>query len=64
MLSYLKANLPLPKNKNKKVNKTTLAAHKEALKRKGTSYASMDDFWADMKVDRHLSRLIKKPSSS
>ena len=47
MLSYLRADFP---SKGKKLNKTTLATHKEALKRKGTSYETMDDFWADMGV--------------
>ena len=47
VLSYLRADFPSEK---KKPNKTTLAAHKEALKGKGTSYETMDDFWADMGV--------------
>lgn len=33
-------------------NKTTLAAHQEALDGGGTEYASMDDFWTDMGVER------------
>lgn len=49
VLSYLRVDFP---SKNKKVNKKTLAAHKEALKGKGSSYDTMDDFWADMKVNR------------
>jgi hypothetical protein len=47
VLSYLKVAFP---SKKKRPNKATLAAHKEALEGKGTSYESMDDFWADMGV--------------
>lgn len=47
VLSYLRADFPSGK---KKSNKTTLAAHKEALEGKGTAYETMDDFWADMGV--------------
>ena len=39
-------------NKSKIPNKTTLAAHQEALDGEGTAYDSMDDFWADMGVER------------
>lgn len=39
-------------NKPKTPNKTTLAAHQEALDGKGTTYDSMDDFWVDMGVER------------
>jgi hypothetical protein len=39
-------------SKSKVPNKTTLAAHQEALDGGGTAYDSMDDFWADMKVER------------
>ena len=39
--------------KSKIPNKTTLDAHQEALNDGGTSYESMDDFWADMEVNRH-----------
>ena len=51
VLSYIRTDFPT--NKKKKPNKKTLAAHKEALKGKGTSYKNMDDFWADMKVKPH-----------
>lgn len=47
VLSYLRSDFP---SKSKKPNKTTLDAHKEALAGKGTSYETMDDFWADMGV--------------
>lgn len=33
-------------------NKTTLAAHQEALDGGGTAYNSMDDFWTDMGIER------------
>lgn len=39
-------------SKSKVPNKTTLAAHQEALDGGGTAYDSMDDFWADMGVER------------
>jgi hypothetical protein len=39
-------------SKSKVPNKTTLAAHKEALEGKGTAYDSMDDFWSDMGIKR------------
>lgn len=39
-------------NKSKVPNKTTIAAHKEALEGKGTAYDSMDDFWSDMGIKR------------
>lgn len=39
-------------NKSKIPNKTTLAAHQEALNGGGTEYTSMDDFWIDMGVER------------
>ena len=51
VLSYIRVDFPSQK---KKANKTTLAAHKEALKGKGTAYETMDDFWADMKVKSHV----------
>lgn len=51
VLSYLRADFP---SKKKRANKTTLAAHKEALEGKGTSYKTMDDFWADMGVGPHV----------
>ena len=47
VLSYLRTDFP---SKKKKPNKTTLAAHKDALKGKGTRYENMDDFWEDMGV--------------
>ena len=47
VLSYLRGNFP---SKGKKPNKTTLKAHKEALKGEATSYKTMDDFWEDMGV--------------
>jgi len=48
-LSFTKEEL---NTKLKIPNKTTLAAHQEALDGGGTEYASMDDFWTDMGVDR------------
>jgi hypothetical protein len=39
-------------SKSKVPNKKTLAAHQEALDDGGTAYVSMDDFWADMGVER------------
>ncbi len=48
-LSMAKAEL---ESKLKIPNKTTLAAHQEALDGGGTAYDSMDDFWADMGVER------------
>lgn len=39
-------------NKSKTPNKTTLAAHQQALDGEGTAYNSIDDFFADMGVER------------
>lgn len=39
-------------SKSKVPNKTTLAAHREALDGGGTAYDSMDDFWNDMGIER------------
>jgi hypothetical protein len=39
-------------SKSKIPNETTLAAHQEALDGGGTTYDSMDNFWADMGVER------------
>ncbi len=39
----MKANFKIP-------NKTTLAAHKEALEEGGTSYETMEELWNDMGV--------------
>jgi len=39
-------------SKSKVPNKTTVAAHQEALDGGGTACDSMDDFWADMEVER------------
>lgn len=38
--------------KSKVPNKTSLAAHQEALDGGGTAYDSMENFWADMGVER------------
>ena len=38
------------------LNQTTLAAHQEALDGKGTEYASLDDFWADMGIEKNKTR--------
>lgn len=47
VLSYLRADFP---SKERKPNKTTLLAHKEAMEGRGTSHETMDDFWNDMGV--------------
>jgi len=47
VLFFLRPAFPA---KKKKPNKKTLAAHKDALEGKGTSYESIDDFWEDMGV--------------
>ena len=39
-------------SKSKVPNQTTLAAHQESLDDGGTAYDSMDDFWADMGIER------------
>lgn len=51
-LSLAKKGLKGSKGQSKVPNKTTLAAHKEALEGRGTAYDSMDDFWSDMGIKR------------
>jgi len=51
-LSMTKEEFTGKSKKSKVPNKATLAAHQEALDDGGTAYDSMDDFWADMGVDR------------
>jgi hypothetical protein len=50
LLSFARAEIA---NRSKVPNQTTLDAHQEALDGKGTSYASIDDFWLDMGIDRN-----------
>ena len=45
MLSYIRTDLP-----KHKPNKETLAAHKDAVRGKGTVCESMEDFWKQMGV--------------
>jgi len=48
VLSYIRADFP--GEKERKPNRETLDAMKEARDGKGTTYESMDDFWKEMGV--------------